>query len=99
MKSALILVCLTAMAAAQTSNPASTTAAAQSPSGSQGTSNPDPGAAKSRELIGQMVKALGGDAYLHYADVEQEGRTNGFYHGQPTGGTAPFWRFYKFPDK
>ena len=46
-----------------------------------------------------MVQTLGGDAYLHFTDIEQDGRTNGFYHGQPTGGTAPFWRFYKFPDK
>jgi len=46
-----------------------------------------------------MIQALGGDAYLHFTDIEQDGRTNGFYHGQPTGGTAPFWRFYKFPDR
>ena len=97
-ESALLLVCLTAMAAAQTSEPASATHAPSSTS-SQATSTADPGAAKARELIGQMIKALGGDAYLHYTDVEQDGRTNGFYHGQPTGGTAPFWRFYKFPDK
>jgi hypothetical protein len=47
----------------------------------------------------QMIQALGGDAYLHFADTEQEGRTNGFYHGNPTGGSAPFWRFYKYPAK
>ena len=87
------------MATAQAPGPGSTAAPAQSASGLQATSNPDPGAAKSRELITQMIKALGGDAYLHFTDVEQDGRTNGFYHGQPTGGTAPFWRFYKFPDK
>jgi len=61
--------------------------------------NVDPGIAKAKELVTQMIQALGGDAYLHCTDVTQEGRTNGFYHGQPTGGTAPFWRFYKFPDK
>jgi hypothetical protein len=59
----------------------------------------DPGAVKAKQLIAQMLQALGGDAYLHYSDIEQDGRTNSFYHGQPTGGTAPFWRFYKFPDK
>ena len=63
------------------------------------TSSVDPSATKARQLIEQMVQALGGDAYLHFTDIEQEGRTNGFYHGNPTGGTAPFWRFYKFPDK
>src|SRR5205823_9810238 len=59
----------------------------------------DPGAVKAKQLIDQMIQTLGGDAYLHFTDVTQEGRTNGFYHGTPTGGTAPFWRFYKFPDK
>src|SRR5437764_7876002 len=62
-------------------------------------SSADPGAIKARQLINEMLQALGGDAYLHYTDIEQDGRTNSFYHGQPTGGTAPFWRFYKFPDK
>lgn len=46
-----------------------------------------------------MIQALGGEAYLQIQDIEQDGRTNSFYHGQPSGGTAPFWRFYKFPDK
>ena len=59
----------------------------------------DPTLAKAKSLLNQTIQALGGEAYLHYADVTQEGRTNGFYHGQPTGGTAPFWRFFKFPDK
>jgi len=79
---------------------------ASTPSGS-GTANPstqtsspaDPDALKAKKLIDQMIQALGGDAYLHVQDITQEGRTNGFYHGRPSGGTAPFWRFYKFPDK
>ena len=98
-ESALLLFCLAAMAAAQTSGPPHPAISTPSADGSQAISTADPGAAKARELIGQMIKALGGDAYLDYTYVEQEGRTNGFYHGQPTGGTAPFWRFYKFPDK
>ena len=63
------------------------------------TQSADPTAQKAKALIEQMVQALGGNTYLGFTDVTQEGRTNGFYHGQPTGGTAPFWRFYKFPDK
>jgi hypothetical protein len=66
---------------------------------SQNTSPVDPDALKAKKLLDQMIHALGGDAYLNVKDVTQEGRTNGFYHGRPTGGTAPFWRFYKFPDK
>src|SRR5712671_780918 len=63
------------------------------------TGTADPGAVKAKQLIDQMIQTLGGDAYLRFTDVTQEGRTNGFYHGTPSGGTAPFWRFYKFPDK
>lgn len=91
----LCCICLTAALVAQTSPP---------PSGSANSAvsladAADPGAVKARQLITQMIQALGGDAYMHFTDVEQEGRTNGFYHGKPSGGTAPFWRFYKFPDK
>src|SRR5438270_6532843 len=96
MKYAFIVCCLAAMAAAQTPAP---TAPAAAPSTSSTQSSADAGGVKARGLINQMLQALGGDAYLHYTDVEQDGRTNGFYRGQPTGGTAPFWRFYKFPDK
>lgn len=59
----------------------------------------DPNAQKARALVQQMIQALGGDAYLSIKDIEQEGRTNGFYHGNPSGSTAPFWRFVKLPDR
>ena len=59
----------------------------------------DPNAQKARALVQQMVQALGGEAYLSLKDISQEGRTSGFYHGNPSGSTAPFWRFIKFPDK
>jgi hypothetical protein len=59
----------------------------------------DPNAQKARALVQQMVQALGGEAYLNLKDIAQEGRTSGFYHGNPSGSTAPFWRFIKFPDK
>jgi hypothetical protein len=59
----------------------------------------DPNAQKARALVQQMVQAIGGEAYLNLKDVAQEGRTSGFYHGNPSGSTAPFWRFIKFPDK
>src|SRR5256885_2090748 len=78
--------------------PSPSTANASPQTGTQA-SSADPGAIKAKQLIAEMLQALGGDAYVHYTDIEQDGRTNSFYHGQPTGGTAPFWRFYKFPDK
>lgn len=84
-------------ALAQASEPSTTSAA--STTNQQTSPSSDSSAAKARQIIHEMIQALGGDSYLHFTDMEQEGRTNGFYHGQPTGGTAPFWRFYKFPDK
>lgn len=91
----LFCLCLSTALVAQTSPTPSSSSSANSTADTTA----DPGAAKARQLISQMIQALGGDAYLRLADMEQEGRTNGFYHGRPTGGTAPFWRFYKFPDK
>jgi hypothetical protein len=82
---------------AQASEPSP--ASAVSTTNQQTSPSSDSSATKARQLIHEMIQALGGDSYLHFTDMEQEGRTNGFYHGQPTGGTAPFWRFYKFPDK
>lgn len=59
----------------------------------------DPGAVKARRLIDQMIQALGGDAYMSYTDMEQSGRTYGFFHGEPSGAGTVFWRMWKWPDK
>ena len=98
MKFLLMCICLASSAGVAQSSPSSPVSASPSETSTQ-SAPVDPGAIKAKELIGKMVQTLGGDAYLHFADIQQEGRTNSFYHGQPTGGTAPFWRFYKFPDK
>jgi len=52
-----------------------------------------------REVIDQMLRALGGDAYLSYQTVSEVGRTYRFYHGQPAGTGVQYWRYWKFPDK
>src|SRR5260370_23250582 len=54
---------------------------------------------KTRALLDQAIQALGGQAYLSIHDIEQEGRTYSFYHGQPTSNGVLFWRFMEFPDK
>ena len=59
----------------------------------------DPSAQKARALLDQTIAALGGPAYLNLRDMEQTGRTYTFYHGQPNGLGAPYWLFYKWPDK
>jgi len=59
----------------------------------------DPGAKKARMLIDQMIQALGGQAFLNVQDMEQQGRSYAFYHGNPSGQGSVFWRFWKWPDK
>ncbi|HWY21161.1 MAG TPA: hypothetical protein VNX26_08075 [Candidatus Acidoferrum sp.] len=54
---------------------------------------------KARKLLDQALQALGGQAYLNVHDIQQEGRTYSFYHGQPTSNGVLFWRFVEFPDK
>jgi hypothetical protein len=54
---------------------------------------------KAKALVDQMIRALGGDAYLNLKDVSQQGRSYSFFHGQPTSTGVPYWRFTKYPDK
>ena len=59
----------------------------------------DANARKARALIDQMIAALGGEAYLNYQDMYQEGRTHRFYEGRPQGVGGPFFRTWRWPDK
>ncbi len=54
---------------------------------------------KAKAVIQQALQALGGQAYLGVRDMAQQGRTYGFSHGETAGVGAPFWRFWKWPDK
>jgi hypothetical protein len=54
---------------------------------------------KARQLLDQMVAALGGQAWLTYKTTEQEGRSYSFFHGKSTSAGTIFWRFYEYPDK
>jgi hypothetical protein len=54
---------------------------------------------KARALLDQAIQALGGEAYLNLHNMQQEGRTYSFYHGQPTSNGVLFWRFVEYPDK
>ena len=96
----LSILFLAAICWSQTDQQATSTQTAQPSSPFAGIDqSKDPNAQKARALVQQMIQALGGDAYLSIKDIEQEGRTNGFYHGNPSGSTAPFWRFVKLPDR
>lgn len=54
---------------------------------------------KARQLLEQMIAALGGQAWLTYKTLSQQGRSYNFYHGKPTSEGILFWRFCEYPDK
>jgi len=56
-------------------------------------------AAKARQLIDQMITALGGQAWLTYKNISQQGRTYSFFHGKPSSAGTLYYRFYEYPDK
>lgn len=62
-------------------------------------STKDPSVQKALHILNDMIKALGGDAYLNVRDTKIEGRAYAFYHGQPSGQGLEFWRFWEWPDK
>jgi hypothetical protein len=67
--------------------------------GSTPTPTVDSSAQKARKLIDQMIAALGGEAWLTYKTMEQQGRSYSFFQGKPTSAGTLFWRFYEYPDK
>ncbi len=59
----------------------------------------DPGVQKAERLLEQMVAALGGQAYLDIQDMQQQGRTYSFYHGESQGTGVLFARLWKWPNE
>ena len=55
-------------------------------------------AAKARETLDAMVKALGGDAWLNIKNVVREGHIAAFHRGDPDPGTTLFYEFHQWPD-
>jgi hypothetical protein len=76
----------------------SASAAANWPT-AQFASSKDESVQKAYNLLNQMIHALGGDAYLNVQNMQTEGRTYGFNHGQPSGMGTVFWRFWQWPDR
>ncbi|HXZ80351.1 MAG TPA: hypothetical protein VEG30_10510 [Terriglobales bacterium] len=93
------LVVFLAFVAASAQTPSSNPPAAAVPSSFIATQTTDPNAVKARALLDQMIQAMGGQAYMSVQDMQQEGRTYSFFQGKPNSVGAPFWRFWKFPDK
>ena len=59
----------------------------------------DPGVQKAKQILDDMIRALGGEAYLTLRDMSVEGRNYAFYHGRPSGLGIVYWRFWQWPDK
>jgi hypothetical protein len=59
----------------------------------------DPSVHKAYEVLNEMLRALGGDAWLNVETMTSEGRAYSFYHGQPNSSSILFWRFWQWPDK
>jgi hypothetical protein len=79
-------------AAVQVRAQASAIPSAQAP----GTESAAAQAAKGKQLLTQMVAALGGDAWLHRQDMVLSGRLATFYKGQPHEGSPGFEEYYRF---
>ena len=59
----------------------------------------DPGVQKAKQILDDMIRAMGGEAYLTLREISMEGRSYAFYHGRPSGLGVVFWRFWQAPDK
>jgi hypothetical protein len=53
---------------------------------------------RGRQLMGEMVTALGGDAWLHRRDMQFHGRVAAFFQGRPNGMVVEFDAWQQFPD-
>jgi hypothetical protein len=95
----LLLSCVCAVGQSDTAPPEAAKPAAAPPAPTVGANAEEPTARKARQLLDQMIEALGGQAWLTYATVEQEGRSYSFFHGKPNSAGTLYWRFYEYPDK
>jgi hypothetical protein len=59
----------------------------------------DPGVQKAKQILDDMIRAMGGEAYLTLREMSAEGRSYAFYHGRPSGLGIVYWRFWEWPDK
>jgi hypothetical protein len=70
-------------------------AAAQNPD----TMMPEQSAAKAREILAQLIDALGGPSYTEVRERECDGRRANFGHGGELDGYIEFKDYWHYPDK
>lgn len=95
MRYVLIALFLTVLSLAPESAPA----AQSGNSSSQAIPVDQANAQKAKAVLDQAIKALGGEAYLHWTDMTQEGRGYTFHRGEANSVGTQFWRFRKFSDQ
>ncbi len=59
----------------------------------------DPSVQKAKQILDDMIRALGGETYLNIRTMTMEGRSYSFWQGRPSGMGLLFWRFWEWPDK
>jgi hypothetical protein len=96
---AVVLTIATATAQTPPPAPPAVTPSAWPTAQFAATAAKDPGVQKAKQILDDMIRALGGDAYLALRDMKVEGRSYAFYHGRPSGLGVVFWRFWEWPDK
>jgi hypothetical protein len=60
---------------------------------------PEQSAAKAREILAQLVDALGGPSYTEVRERECDGRRANFGHGGELDGYIEFKDYWRYPDK
>jgi hypothetical protein len=86
-------------AGAPASSPSAAPTQSTPPNRPKDLGNDQENARQARALLDQAIQALGGQAYLNLRDMEQQGRTFSFHHGNSTSNGILFWRCVEYPDK
>jgi hypothetical protein len=95
----ILLLSLTTLASAQTGTEPPPRAVLP-PEKSAGVSlNESESAHKARALLDQAIEALGGQAYLTYANRSETGRYYPLYHGKTESTGIPYNYYLQYPDK
>ncbi|MCU1309657.1 MAG: hypothetical protein JWO20_782 [Candidatus Angelobacter sp.] len=71
----------------------------QPPSNSTVQNPAEANAQQARKIVEQSIQALGGQAFLTFTDLDQQGRGYGFSQNAPQGVGVPYERKYRYPDK
>jgi hypothetical protein len=51
---------------------------------------------RGRNLLDQMIAALGGDAWIHRSTMQLDGRTSSFFHGEPNPYIVEYHELHRF---